>query len=251
MMKRTELVAFLDEYLDIADVVDKSFNGLQVEGAEEVSRISFAVDFCLASAEAARKQSSQMLVVHHGFFWGKVEPLTGHRLRQISALLKGELNLYAAHLPLDAHPEVGNNIQLARMLDLRNIAPFGRYNGLDIGVTGELPGPLKPDDLARRLDKLLQGKTQVFKFGSRKINRVAVVSGDAASLAEEAANAQADAFITGEISHTAYHVVQERGIHLLCAGHYATETVGLRALAARLQQEFSLETRWIDLPTGV
>ncbi|HEV8129893.1 MAG TPA: Nif3-like dinuclear metal center hexameric protein [Acidobacteriota bacterium] len=249
-MNRSELIQFLDTFLDINSIPDKSLNGWQIEGAKEIERVSFAVDFCEASAGAARKDRSQMLVVHHGFFWGEPQAITGHRFRQLETLLGGNVNLYAAHLPLDAHPEVGNNAQLARLLELGETAPFGLLHGHAIGLIGQLPEPVKPEVVARRLDRQLDTKTELLKFGPKQVSRVAVVSGDAAMLVEQAADSRADAFVTGEVSHTAYHIARERAIHLLCAGHYATETVGLKALARKLENIFGLETRWIDLPTG-
>ena len=250
-MNRSALVRFLDEFLDIDCITDKSLNGLQVEGASEINRISFAVDFCQASAEAACRDDSQMLIVHHGFFWGQTQPITGRRFQQVKTLIQGEVNLYCAHLPLDLHPEVGNNIQLARLLSLGNVKPFGQYQGRSIGIIGDLQAPETANGLARLLERNLGGNTVLLDFGPARIGRVAIVSGDAAMLSDEAADCGADALVTGEVSHTAYHIARERGIHLLCSGHYATETVGLRALAELLEGRFGLETRWIDLPTGV
>ncbi len=249
-MNRSELIQFLDTFLNIHSIPDKSLNGWQVEGADEIERVSFAVDFCEASAAAARRNRSQMLIVHHGFFWGEAQPITGHRLRQLHALLEGKVNLYAAHLPLDAHPQVGNNVQLASLLQLGEVAPFGVYHGHTIGVIGRLPSDTKPEALAKLLDKTLDTRTELLKFGPKRISRVAIVSGDAAMMVEQAADCKADALLTGEVSHTAYHIARDRGVHLLCAGHYATETVGLKAVAQKLEEKFGLETRWIDLPTG-
>ncbi|HEY3130034.1 MAG TPA: Nif3-like dinuclear metal center hexameric protein [Acidobacteriota bacterium] len=249
-MNRSELIQFLDTFLKIHSIPDKSLNGWQVEGAGEIERVSFAVDFCEASAAAACKNRSQMLIVHHGFFWGETQPITGHRFRQVQVLLEGKLNLYAAHLPLDAHPEVGNNVQLAKLLQLGEVGPFGKYHGQTVGVIGRLPAEIKPEALVKQLNKELHTRTQLLKFGPKYVSRVAVVSGDAAMMIEQASDCNADALLTGEVSHTAYHIARERGVHLLCAGHYATETVGLRALAEKVENTFELETRWIDLPTG-
>lgn len=251
LMRRTDLVHFLDDFLDIGAFTDKSLNGLQVEGVAEIARVSFAVDFSEQSAAAARKNRSQMLLVHHGYFWGQVQPISGPRLQQLRPLIEGGINLYAAHLPLDAHPEVGNNIQLARLLGLRDGVPFGIYQGRALGVVGTLPESITPEELAARLDRELRGQTNLLKFGPKRIRRLAIVSGDAAMLVEEAAGARADALLTGETSHTAYNVARSCRVHLLCSGHYATETIGLKALAKELANGFGLETRWIDLPTGL
>jgi dinuclear metal center YbgI/SA1388 family protein len=244
-------VHHLDQWLDIAAFQDKSLNGLQVEGAAEVSRITLTVDFCLASARGARLHRSQMLIVHHGLFWGEVEPITARRREQLRALFGGGVSLYAAHLPLDAHPEIGNNAQLANLLQLRDVEAFGEYRGRLIGCIGRLDAAATAQSLVRKVDRGLKTRTTLLPFGPARIRRLAIVSGDAAMLADQAADHNADALLTGEVSHTAYHVARERRIHLLCAGHYATETVGLKALAKRLEQSLDLQTRWLELPTGV
>jgi len=247
---RDALVAYLDAYLDVAGWSDKSLNGLQVEGVEQVRRIALATDAALATISLAVEAGCQMLIAHHGLFWGRVEPVTGPHRARIATLLESGLSLYASHLPLDAHPDVGNNAVLAQLLGLEERAPFGAWGERTIGVLGTLPGWLDRAALAARIEAVLGARPDVLPFGTETIHRVAIVSGAAADLIPEAAAAGADAFVTGETSHTAYHQAREREMNVVFAGHYATETLGVRALGDHLAARFDLETVFLDSPTG-
>ena len=247
---RDALVAYLDTYLDVAGWTDKSLNGLQVEGADAVRRIALATDAALATISLAAEAGCQLLIVHHGLFWGRVEPVTGPLRARIAALLAAELSLYASHLPLDAHPDVGNNAVLAGLLGLEDRAPFGRWGDRAIGVLGRLPESIDRAELAGRIEALLGAPADVLAFGAERVRTVAVVSGAAAELIPEAEAAGADVFVTGETSHTAFHQARERGLNVVFAGHYATETLGVRALGDHLAQRFGIETVFLDAPTG-
>lgn len=247
---RDALVAYLDEFLDTPAWSDKSLNGLQVEGAERIRRVALATDTAQATIDMAVEAGAQMLVAHHGLFWGRVEPVTGPLRSRLATLLAAEISLYVSHLPLDAHSEVGNNAVLARLLELRDVAPFGAWGGGAIGVMGRLSETLDRAGLAARLEALLGARPDVLAFGPDAIARVAVVSGAAADLIPEAAAAGVDAFVTGETSHTAVHQARERHLNVLFAGHYATETLGVRALGDHLAERFGLETVFLDAPTG-
>ena len=250
-MKRDELVTYLDDYLQINAIQDSSDNGLQVEGAAEVQRLAFAVDASLAAFEEAQAAVAQMLIVHHGLFWGKALRVTGNHRRRLKLLLDADISLYAAHLPLDSHKTVGNSAALARRLALDEIVPFGEYQGLSVGYAGLLPQPLSLDDLVVRVETLL-GKpvVAVWPFGSDTVRRVGIITGGGASLIDQAAAAGIDAYLTGEMSHSFYHQARELEQNVIFAGHYATETVGLQALAEHLSDRFGLETIFLDLPTG-
>ncbi|MDX1624046.1 MAG: Nif3-like dinuclear metal center hexameric protein [Gemmatimonadota bacterium] len=248
---RDRLVSWLDELLEIDEWRDKSLNGLQVEGAERIRTVATATDAALATFEMAVEADAQLLVVHHGIFWGESEPVTGPRRARLAALLGADLSLYAAHLPLDAHPEIGNNAVLADLLEIQDRTPFGRWGEREIGAIGALPEPTTRETLAGRLEALLGERPAVLGFGPGRISRVAIVSGDAAGLIDEAATAGADAFVTGERDHVAFHVARERGIDVFFAGHYATETVGVRALGERISEEFGVESVFLDAPTGL
>lgn len=250
-VRRDALVRHLDDYLDVAAWPDKSMNGLQVEGAAEVERIGIATDAARATFELAEAAGVQFLIVHHGLFWGSPIAVTGIHRDRIAALLDARMSLYAAHLPLDAHPEVGNNAVLARLLGLAEREPFGRAGDRTIGFAGRLEPPIDRDALAARLEALLGVPPLVLPFGAGEARRVGIVSGAAADLIPAAAAAGLDAFVTGETSHTAWHVAREHRLDVLFAGHYATETLGVQALGDHLAERFELETVFLDAPTGL
>ncbi len=249
-MQLAELTNYLDLYLRIGEYEDRSNNGLQVQGPPEVTRVAFAVDACLASFQAAVREDAQLLIAHHGLFWSQHIQVTGTHYERLMALLCGGCGLYAAHIPLDAHPEVGNNIQLARLAGLRDITPWGNHHGDVIGFVGDLAQPLTLDELNERLEAVI-GKGNRVQSGGKPVRRVAVLSGFGVDHAGQAAEAGADTLITGETSHTWYHPVNEQGLNVIYGGHYNTETVGLKALSQKLVEEFHLDTVFIDLPTGL
>lgn len=250
-MKRDDLVSYLDEYLAVRDAPDYGENGLQVEGGEEVTRVAFAVDACQASIDAAAEAGAGMLVVHHGLFWGKPILVVGQHRRRVKRLLDGGCSLYAVHLPLDRHPEVGNNVQLARLLGLRVVGPLGEAFGHPVGVIAEPPAPVLRSDLVGRLTRGLGQEPMVLPAGPSEVLRAGIISGGAARQAAEAAAAGCDTYLTGETSHQNYHDAAELGINVIFGGHYATETLGLRALADHLASHHGLETVFIDLKTGL
>lgn len=250
-MKRTDLITYLDEYLQVGAIEDNSNNGLQVEGADEVTRVAFAVDASLAAFEAARAAQAQMLVVHHGLFWGKALMVTGAHRRRLAQLLQGKLSLYAAHLPLDFHAEVGNNATLARWLQLTDVAPFGDYQGQPPGFAGHLPGELALPQFVQQVETTLgESAIRIWDFGPETVRRVGIISGGAAFLLDQVWQAGIDTYLTGEMSHSAFHQARELGLNVVFAGHYATETAGVKALADHLARRFDLETLFLDLPTG-
>jgi dinuclear metal center YbgI/SA1388 family protein len=250
-MKRDDLVTYLDDYLQIGAIADLSDNGLQVEGAPEITRLAFAVDASLAAFKAAQESHAQMLIVHHGLFWGRPLMVTGIHHRRLSQLLAAGISLYAAHLPLDLHPDVGNNATLARWLKLEDAAPFGDYKGQPAGVVGRLPTALPLDRFVAQVEESLgEPVVQIWPFGPENVSLVGIISGSAASMVNQVAEAGVDVFLTGEVSHTIYHQAQELGINIVYGGHYATETAGLKALAQHLAEHLGLETTFLHLPTG-
>jgi dinuclear metal center YbgI/SA1388 family protein len=250
-MKRDELVSYLDEYLQVKAIEDSSNNGLQVRGADRVTRLAFAVDASLATFEAARAAGAQMLVVHHGLFWSKPIMVTGIHLRRLQTLLDAGLSLYAAHLPLDFHAEVGNNATLARWLKLEGVEPFGDYKGHPAGFAGCLPQPCSLEQFAAQVEQSLgEPVLKIWSFGSGTVQKVGIVSGGAGLLVSQAADAGVDVYLTGEVSHIAYHEAQELGVNVVYGGHYGTETAGLKSLAEHLTDRFGLETIFLDLSTG-
>jgi dinuclear metal center YbgI/SA1388 family protein len=250
-MNREELVEYLDELLEVASIEDRSNNGLQLEGAAKVERVAFAVDASLAAFEAAVDAGAQMLVVHHGLFWGEPIMVTGTHRRRLQVLLVASVSLYAVHLPLDFHPQLGNNAVLARWLGLQDVAPFGLYKGYPAGVAGTLPQAVGLGAFAAQVEEVLgEPVIRIWPFGPSVVRRVGIVSGGASFLLDQAAEAGVDVYLTGEMSHSAYHQAQELGLNVVFGGHYATETAGLKALADHLAYEFGLTTVFLDLPTG-
>lgn len=232
--------------------LDDSLNGVQVGRSDgDIAKIAFAVDACAETIARARDASAQVLFVHHGLFWGKPAPVRGVLRERIAALLQADMALFACHLPLDAHPVLGNNAVLARMMGLVDIEPFGEYHGVRIGFRGTLPRPVSMDALVRLV--LPDGDTPrtVLHFGTKEIRSVAVVSGGAPFEALQAIAAGVDAYVTGEPSHSIYHEVEEAGFNVIAAGHYATEVHGVRAVADLAGRELGLRTTFIGSPTGL
>ncbi|MCL5999798.1 MAG: Nif3-like dinuclear metal center hexameric protein [Chloroflexi bacterium] len=250
-MQRTDLIAYLDQYLKIGSYQDRSNNGLQVQGNDNVTRVAFAVDACLAAFKAAVAGRAQLLIVHHGLFWSEHIQITGMHYERVKTLICAGCGLYGAHIPLDAHPEVGNNIQLARMAGLQNIQPWGNHHSDVIGFIGDLPQPLPVAELNARLETQIGAGNRLQPGDTALCRRVAVLSGFGVDFAGQAVAAGADTLITGETSHTWYHPVAEQNLNVIYGGHYNTETVGLKALACQLASQFGLETAFTDLPTGL
>lgn len=250
-IRLSELSAYLDEYLRIAEVPDdpKALNGLQVENDGEVGRLLAAVDACQATIDAAVEREAELLLVHHGLFWGGPEPLTGRHGRRLRTLIRNGVAVYAAHIPLDVHPQVGNNAVLARQLGIEDPEPFGDYHGIQLGVAGRLE--LGVDDLAARVRELLGVAPHVVAAGPERTRRVGVITGGGGSMIREARDAGIDTYVTGEGAHHTFFDAEEWGLNVFYAGHYATETVGVRALAAHLEQEFGIPWEFCDHPTGL
>ena len=246
-----DLVTYLDEYLSITSIQDypNALNGLQVEGRDAVDRIAVAVDASVASIEAAIDSGAGLLIVHHGLFWDGNRPVTGRRYRRLKALLDAEVALYSAHLPLDAHPDVGNNAVLADALGIAARGRFAPFQGAELGVWGDLK--ISREALCARLDDVLGGRVKLIPGGPERIERVGVVTGGGGSFVAAALAAGLDALITGEGSHHTYFDATEGGLNLYYGGHYATETWGVRALGRHLEERFGLPWTFIDQPTGL
>jgi len=242
---------YLDRYLAVTDVSDwdNAVNGLQIDNSGPVARFAVAVDACQATIDQAAQLQAGLLIVHHGLFWGGLEPLTGRHGRRIRALIKADMALYSAHLPLDLHPDVGNNAVLARMLHLQDIAQFGDVKGQALGVLGSTEIALAL--LTQRLSKLLGVTPHVIAAGPSTARRIAVVTGGGGGYVRQALDAGADTYVTGEGSHHSHFDAEEWGLNLIYAGHYATETVGVRALGQHLHEKFHLPWHFIDHPTGL
>ena len=246
---RPQIVSYLNERLDVAGIPDLSSNGLQVEGTKEIRRIGLAVDACLAIFKQAKKKQCQMIITHHGLIWGGIPYVTGTVRNSLFYLLKNNLNLYAAHLPLDLHPELGNNIGLCRILNLIDIKEFGLYKGTAIGFEGRLSSPSSPEKLAERFRRSIGGEPLVLPFGKKKVERVGVVSGRASGELEEAIAKGMDCYVTGESHHEHYHLARESGISVIYLGHYYSEKPGVQAAGEELKKKFGIEAIFLDEPT--
>lgn len=251
MVELNELVAYLDRYLDVGAVPDypNALNGLQVASEGRVTRVAAAVDATAATIEGAIEAGCDFMLVHHGLFWDGNRPVTDRRYRRLKALFGSDVALYGAHLPLDVHPEVGNNVVLARALGVEPSGTFARYEGIDVGVWGILE--VKRETLCARLDDLLGVRIHMIAGGPEKLKRVGVLTGGGGGYVGEALAAGLDALVTGEGSHHTYFDASEGGINLYYGGHYATETWGVRALASHLEDRFGLPWVFVDHPTGL
>jgi len=252
----SEVTEYLDGYLRTAEVPDSAgaVNGLQVENSGRVDRIVAAVDASLETIEGAApakpaKGGGTLLLVHHGLFWDGNIALTGRRYRRVRALLDRNIALYASHIPLDIHPDVGNNIVLARRLELTPEGWFGEYKGARLGVYGTLAAPR--EELTRRLESLLGASARLIPGGPAAAERVGIVTGAGSGYIAEARLLGLDTLITGEGPHHSYFDAMELGVNLIFAGHYATEQVGVQALAQHLGLRFELPWEFHRHPTGM
>jgi dinuclear metal center YbgI/SA1388 family protein len=250
-MSPSELARYLDGYLHVAAITDapEALNGLQVDSAGPVTRIAAAVDACEATINMAVAARADLLLVHHGLFWSGLTPLVGPTLRRVAGLVRNNVALYASHLPLDRHPQVGNAPVLAQQLGITVRGDFGAYKGQTVGVWGETDMPR--DAFAAHVARVLGPAPRVLGFGPDRVRRVGIVTGAGASAIREAASASLDTLLTGEGPHWSYFDAEELRMNMLFAGHYATETVGVKALAAHLQEKFDLPWVFLDHPTGL
>lgn len=243
------VVAALDAELRPADFRDDSHNGLQVANRRgRVTRVCCGVDASLPFFEAAAAQGADLLICHHGLSWGdSLARLTGLAFRQVAFLIDYGMALYGCHLPLDAHPALGNNARICRTLGLTARRPFGDYHGQTIGFSGLLPRPLRRTEFAAMLRERLAPRLRVMPFGPGMIRSVGVVSGGASDLIGQAAAAGLDAYVSGEATLQGFNLAQQHDVNAFFAGHYATERFGVQAVGAWLQKRFKLPSSFIDM----
>ncbi len=245
------LVAHADKILNTAGIgdYDGAVNGLQVENAGQVTRIAATVDASLATVKLAIKAKADLMIVHHGLFWSPQQPWTGKKHELIRALIENNIAIYSSHLPLDAHPKLGNNALLGAALGFKKLRPFFQSHGQQIGLKTELN--ISRDELAVRLNRATGEKPRVIPGGPKTCRRIGVVTGGAGGDLKAAAAEGVDTFITGEGPHWTYALAEELGINVLYGGHYATETFGVKALAAHLSYKFRVPWTFLDHPTGL
>ncbi len=248
---REDLVAWIDQRLDLS-TPDYGPNGLQVEGAPRVEKLALGVSACVELFDQAAAWGAQAVLVHHGIFWeGMPRTLTGVQYRRVQTLVESRINLIACHLPLDAHPEIGNNALAAREFGLLDVRPFGEHNQQMVGVAGRFAEPVSPQHLAAECERVYGQAPHACLEGPDPVETLGIISGGAQKEFHQAIAAGLDAYITGETSEWVMNWARESGTHYLAAGHYATETLGVKALGAELSQEFGIEVRFFDVPNPV
>ncbi|MDP3537102.1 MAG: Nif3-like dinuclear metal center hexameric protein [Azonexus sp.] len=248
-MKREELVSYLDGLLEPARFRDYCPNGLQVEGRNEVRRIVAGVTASQALLDAAVARGADTILVHHGYFWkGEDGRVTGIRRQRLATLIENDINLIAYHLPLDAHPELGNNAQLARSLGW---LPDGRFGEQDIAWLGALAEPADLGSISSNVTAMLGREPLVIGSLQKPVRRVAWCSGGAQAYFEQAIALGVDAYLSGEISEQTVHLARESGVAYLAAGHHATERGGVQALAMHLTERCGLDCEFVDVENPV
>lgn len=247
MAQRDEIIAFADELLDIGSFRDYGPMGMQVVGAEEVEKVVCAVSASRELFERAAGSGAQLVLVHHGLFWENEPRTVDRRMKgRLQALFDADLTLAAYHLALDAHPEVGNNALLAREIGLEVERPFA-----ELGVGGPLPGGISVDELVSRVARAVGREPLVFAEGPERVERAAVITGSGARELPAAAQQGYDALVTGEAAEPTMMTARELGIHFVAAGHYATERLGVQALAARIAERFGVDWEFVELENPV
>jgi dinuclear metal center YbgI/SA1388 family protein len=251
MTSLAKIVSYTNDFLRIREIGDwdNALNGLQIENSVGVTKIGAAVDGSTRVLQSAARQNVDLLFVHHGLFWPGLQPVIGALRRQLELAFENDIALYSAHLPLDLHPQVGNNAQLAAALALKSNQPFFEEKGQLIGL--KTRASLPRHELDRKLQKALSGPVKSFMFGPKKTGTIGIITGGAGSEIYKVAQEGIDTFITGEAPHWAAVAAGELGMNLLLGGHYATEVFGVKALAAHLSKRFKVPWAFIDCPTGM
>ncbi|MBD9482414.1 Nif3-like dinuclear metal center hexameric protein [Pseudomonas sp. PDM14] len=245
------LVEEAERFLNAARINDYCPNGLQVEGRPQVRRIVSGVTASQALVDAAVVAEADVLLVHHGYFWkGEDARITGMKQRRLKALLSNDISLLAYHLPLDVHPEVGNNVQLARQLEIIVEGPLDPDNPRTVGLLGSLAEPMSPRDFARRVQHVL-GREPLLVEGEGLVQKIGWCSGGGQGYIDQAIAAGVDLYLTGEASEQTFHSARENGISFIAAGHHATERYGVQALGDYLARRFALEHLFIDCPNPI
>ena len=246
------LVHHCDKILRTKEIgdYDGAANGLQVENVSgTVTKIAATVDASLATVKLAIAAKADLLIVHHGLFWSPAQPWTGKKYELLQLLIKNNLAVYSSHLPLDAHPKLGNNAQLCAALGLKNAKPFFTSHGQNIGLKTQVK--ISRDELAKRLERATGVKPKIIPGGKKLCEKIGVVTGGAGSDLKLAASEGVDTFITGEGPHWTFALAEELGLNVFYGGHYATETFGVKALAAELSKKFRVPWEFLDHPTGL
>ncbi|HVU26907.1 MAG TPA: Nif3-like dinuclear metal center hexameric protein [Verrucomicrobiae bacterium] len=247
----TKIVKYCDTILRTREIgdYDGALNGLQMENSGAVTKIAAAVDASLATIKLAVAAKADLLIVHHGLFWSGHRPWTGKNYELLRLLVENNLAVYSSHLPLDVHPKFGNNLQLCAALRLKKLKPFFESHGQTIGFKAQTW--ISRNELAKKLERATGVPPKIIPGGKEICERIGVVTGGAGGELKIAADEGVDTFITGEGPHWTYALAEELGLNVFYGGHYATETFGVKALAAHLSDKFKLPWTFIDYPTGL
>lgn len=251
MASLSEIISYTDRFLRIREVGDwdNALNGLQIENSGGITRVGAAVDVSTRVLAEAAKKKVDLLIVHHGLFWAGLQPVTRALRRKLQIAFENDIALYSAHLPLDIHPNAGNNAQLVAALGLKSAQPFLEEKGQSVGL--KVRASMPRSELVRKFRRALNGPVRVFEFGPKQTRTIGVVTGAGASEIYRVTQENIDTFITGEAPHWAAVAADELGMNLLLGGHYATEVFGVKALAAHLSGKFKVPWEFIDCPTGL
>lgn len=255
MVTAQEIANFLDKELDIKNFNDSCYNGLQVDNCSDtnqnkiqIKKVGFAVDAALEVFKKANEKNCDMVITHHGMLWKWFRAVKNKDYNRIKLLLDNKVALYSAHLPLDKSDKYGNNICIAKILNLKNIEEFGEYNNKKIGFIGDYRGNL---DSVKKILKDNGMRISSLDFGPSEINKIAIVSGGGANSLGEAVECKADLFITGESAHHNYHDSKEEKLNMIFSGHYETEVWGVKELMKLIKNKFNVEVEFIDVPVSI
>ena len=245
------IVKYCDQTLRTAGIKDyeKAVNGLQVQNSGMITKIAAAVDASLVTVRQAIAARADLMIVHHGLFWSSRQPWTGKHYELLSLLLENNVAIYSAHLPLDVHPRLGNNALLCAALGLKKTQPFFESHGQKIGLQARQK--ISRDELVKKLERATGGQPKLIPGGREICERIGVVTGGAGAELKDAVAEGVDTFITGEGPHWTYALAEELGVNVLYGGHYATETFGVKALAAQLSRKFKVPWEFLEHPTGL
>jgi len=246
MVKLNSVVKFLNRELKIKSIKDESKNGLQVRASNEIKKVGLSVDACMDVFEQARKLNCDLIIVHHGLFWKGAKGAEILTKPKVKFLKKNKISVYAAHLPLDKHFKYGNNVMLFKMLSIKPKEIFD-----EVGYLGYLKKTRNVNSIAKELESKLDARCKVWRLGKIKIRKLAIVSGSGGRSISEAVKKKVDLLITGEISHGSYRLAKDARLSMITAGHYKTETVGVKEVGRLLEKKFNLKTVFIDNPTGM
>ena|SRR5689334_18817173 len=251
MPSLSEIVEHTNNYLRVGEIQDwpNALNGLQIENSGKVTKVGAAVDVSTRVLTMVAKKKIDFLVVHHGLFWPGLQSVTGSLRRQLKVAFENDIALYGAHLPLDIHPKIGNNALLAAAIGLKSATPFFEEKGQLLGVRSKFSG--SREDLIRKVRKAVGGPVKTITFGPKNPQQIGIITGAAGSEIYRVASDGVDTFVIGEAPHWAAVAAEELGMNLILGGHYATETFGVKALAAHLSERFKIPWEFLKFPTGL